>query len=271
MGIVEAIGSEVVDFTVGDSVYYAGALNRQGSNAEYQCVDARIAAKKPKNLSNAEAAAVPLTALTAWEMAFEHLQLAEKAEASDEVLLIVGAAGGVGSILIQLVKALSSAKIIATASRPETTEWVKSLGADYVIDHSKDLMPQIEALGISSISHVASLNGTATYYDDYIAMLRPFGKLAIIDDPSEPLDVMKLKQKSLSFHIEFMFARSMFQTADQYKQGQILAKLAELLDEGVVRSTLSENLGTINASNLTRGHQQLLTSAVIGKLVCEGF
>ena len=279
VGEVVAVGEDVTEFSPGDAVYYAGDITRQGSNAEYQLVDERIVGKKPKSLSVAEAAALPLTAITAWEMLFEHLTIKQQAptstDKSNEVLLVVGAAGGVGSILVQLAKAITGATIIATASRESSQAWVKELGADFVVDHSKPLKPQIDALVdngvIGQVTHVASLNSTAAYFDTYIELLVPFGKIAMIDDPETPLDIMKMKPKSLSFHIEFMFARSMFNAADIQEQGRLLNRVAALIEQGYIQTTIGKNLGTINAENLRAAHQELESGKSIGKLVLEGF
>lgn len=274
-GEVVAVGEAVTTFKPGDVVYYAGDLTRQGSNAEYQLVDERIVGSKPKSLSFAEAAALPLTTITAWELLFEHLAIrqqgADATVQSDEVILVVGAAGGVGSILIQLAKAITGATVIATASRADSQAWVKSLGADHVVDHTKPLLPQIEALGIKQVSHIASLNGTGAYFDDYPALLATFGKIAMIDDPATPLDVMKLKTKSQSLHIEFMFARSMYQAADMDAQGELLTRVADLVDQGYIKTTSGKSLGTINADNLKVAHAELEAGAAIGKIVLEGF
>lgn len=279
VGEVVAVGDLVSDYSAGDKVFYAGDITRQGSNAEYQLVDERIVGKKPISLSDAEAAALPLTAITAWEMLFEHLaikqQPATSQHKSKEVILVVGAAGGVGSILVQLAKAITGATIIATASRDSSKAWVKELGADFVVNHSQPLAPQIAALveggAIEQVTHVASLNGTESYFDSYIELLAPFGKIAMIDDPETPLDIMKLKPKSLSFHIEFMFARSMFNAADMQQQGHLLNQVAELIDSDYVKTTVGKNLGVINAENLRIAHQELESGTAIGKLVLQGF
>ncbi|BCR06287.1 oxidoreductase [Desulfuromonas versatilis] len=275
VGEVIATGEAVTSFKPGDMVYYAGELNRAGSNAEYQLVDERIVGFKPKSLSNAEAAALPLTAITAWELLFEHLELQQQApdakEKSGEVLLVVGAAGGVGSILLQLAKAITGATIIATASREGSQAWVKKLGADHVVDHSQPLQPQIEALGIGQVTHVASLTHTDSYFESYIALLAPFGRIAMIDDPAKPLEVMKMKPKSLSLHIEFMFARSMFQAADMDEQSRLLNRVADLIDRGYIRTTVGKHLGAINAANLKTAHAELESGKSIGKIVLEGF
>jgi len=275
VGEVVAIGEEATQFKPGDMVYYAGDLNRQGCNAEYQLVDERIVGFKPKSLSDSEAAALPLTTITAWELLFEHLALKQQApgstEKSDEVILVVGAAGGVGSILIQIVKVITGATVIATASRNSSHDWVKKLGADHVIDHSKPLQPQIGALGISQVTHIASLNGTGSYFEYYPELLAPFGKIAMIDDPGEPLDVMKLKLKSQSLHIEFMFARSMFNAADMDEQSKLLNRVAELVDQGYIQTTSGKSLGNINAENLKTAHAELESGKTIGKIVLQGF
>ncbi|WP_019528617.1 zinc-binding alcohol dehydrogenase family protein [Dasania marina] len=274
VGVVQAVGEAVSQFKPGDSVFYAGDLTRPGSNAEYQLVDERIVGHKPKSLSNAEAAALPLTAITAWEILFEHLAIQQQAagthEKSKEVILMVGAAGGVGSILIQIAKAITGATIIATASRQSSSAWVKKLGADYVVDHSKPLPAQIEALNIGPLTHVASLNSTETYFDSYIDMLAPFGKIALIDDLKN-LEIGKIKMKSLSLHWEFMFARSMFNAADMDEQSRLLNRVSELIDLGQIKTTVGKNLGTINAANLRAAHQELEQGRSIGKIVLEGF
>ncbi len=275
VGEVVATGEAVTQFKPGDMVYYAGDLNRQGSNAEYQLVDERIVGYKPKSLSDAEAAALPLTTITAWELLFEHLAIKQQSPGSDtksdEVILVIGAAGGVGSILIQIVKAMTGATIIATASRESSQAWVKKLGADHVVDHTKPLQPQIEALDIGQVTHIASLNGTESYFETYTELLAPFGKIAMIDDPSKPLDVMKLKLKSQSLHIEFMFARSMFNAADMDEQSKLLSRVADLIDQGYIQTTSGKNLGTINAENLRTAHEELESRKAIGKIVLEGF
>ena len=275
VGEVVATGEAVTQFKPGDKVFYAGDLNRQGSNAEYQLVDERIVGFKPKSLSDTEAAALPLTAITAWEMLFEHLAIKQQSpgsiEKSDEVILVVGAAGGVGSIFIQIAQALTGSKIIATASRENSKDWVKKLGADYVVDHSKPLGPQIEALGIGQVTHVASLTNTDSYFDTYVDLLAPFGKITMIDDPAEPLNYMAMKPKSLSLHIEFMFARSMFDATDIDEQSKLLNRVADLIDQGYIQTTVGKNLGTINAENLKIAHEELESGKSIGKIVLEGF
>lgn len=274
VGEVVATGDQVKQFQPGDTVYYAGDLTRQGSNAEYQLVDEALVGHKPKSLSDAEAAALPLTSITAWELLFEHLSLQQQAptqkEQSQEVLLVIGAAGGVGSILIQIAKAITGATVIATASRESSKAWVKQLGADYVVDHSQVLQPQIEALNIGQVTHVASLNSTDSYFDTYTELLAPFGKIAMIDDPDN-IDIRKLKMKSLSLHWEFMFARSMFNAADKHEQSHLLNQVANLVDQGYIQTTVGNNMGVINAEHLKAAHAQLESGKSIGKIVMEGF
>lgn len=273
VGEVVAIGEKVEQCKIGDQVFYAGDLNRPGCNAEYQLVDARLVGKKPSNLSNAESAALPLTTITAWELLFDHMCIPlnddSEQSARNHVILVVGAAGGVGSILIQLAKVMTDATIIATASRPQSQAWVKQLGADHVIDHSQPLVPQIKALACQ-VTHVAGLNQTDAYFDEYIELLPPFGKIVIIDDPKE-IDVLKIKPKSLSFHIEFMFARSLYKTADMAKQGELLNQVSNLLEEGKIKTTLGKILGRINAENLRKAHQEIESGKSVGKIVLEGF
>ena len=278
VGEVVATGEAASLFEPGDQGYYAGDVTRQGSNAEYQIVDERIVGRKPASLNDAEAAALPLTTITAWEMLFDHLgleqQLPEEISPTDDVILVVGAAGGVGSILIQLAKTLTGATVVATASRPESRQWVESLGADFVVNHREPLLPQIEQLvsegKIAPITHVASLNATDQYFDDYVAALRPFGRIAMIDDPAS-LDVMKIKPKSLSLHIEFMFARSMHNADDMQVQHELLETVASLVDQGHIRTTAGKNLGVINADNLRAAHSELESGTAVGKIVLEGF
>lgn len=278
VGEVVATGEAVSLFQPGDQVYYAGDLTRSGSNAEYQLVDERIVGHKPNSLSDPEAVALPLTSITAWELLFEHLQLQKQVpdarQSTDEVLLVVGAAGGVGSILVQLARTLTGATVIATASREVSRNWVTELGADLVIDHSQPLRPQIDALiadgQTGPVTHVASLNATDQYFEQYVDLLVPFGRIALIDDP-DSLDAMKIKPKSLSLHIEFMFARAMHQASDMQAQHELLEQVAALVDLGLLRTTAGRHLGTINADNLRAAHTELESGRAVGKIVLEGF
>ncbi len=269
VGVVTAVGDAVTLFQPGDEVWYAGALTRPGSNSEFQLVDERIAARKPKTLDNASAAALPLTAITAWELLFDRLGIKEDG-CENDVLLIVGAAGGVGSIMTQLARKLTRLTVIGTASRPASQQWVKELGAHYVIDHSKPLTEELARIGIKQVSHVASLNNTEEHYQQLINALKPQGKLALIDDP-QSLDALPLKVKSISLHWEFMFTRSMFTTDDMIAQHQLLSRVAQLIDEGVLKTTLGEHFGTINAANLRKAHALLESQRAVGKIVLEGF
>ena len=270
-GIVKAVGSEVTLFQPGDRVFYAGAIDRAGANSELHLVDERIVGHMPGSLSFAEAAALPLTAITAWELLFERLQVAEGSADQGQSLLIVGAAGGVGSILTQLARHLTGLPVIGTASRPETQAWVRDLGAHHVIDHSKPLSEELARIGIGQVTHVASLTQTDQHYAQLVECLAPQGRLALIDDPLQPLDVMQLKRKSLSLHWELMFTRSLYQTADMIKQHRLLERVSDLVDAGVIKTTLGEHFGTINAANLRRAHALLESGKAKGKIVLEGF
>ncbi len=269
VGIVDAVGPDVTLFQPGDAVYYAGDINRPGSNAEYQLVDERIVGRKPASLDDASAAALPLTAITAWELLFDRLGLAEGG-GEGETLLVVGAAGGVGSILVQLARQLTRLTVIGTASRPDTQDWVYALGAHHVIDHSQPLTEGLARIGIPAVTHVASLTHTDQHYAQIVAALAPQGQLALIDDPGQ-LDVMALKRKSLSLHWESMFTRSTFGTPDIQRQHDLLNRVSELVDAGVLRTTLGEHYGRINAENLRRAHALIESHRARGKLVLEGF
>ncbi|USE80746.1 zinc-binding alcohol dehydrogenase family protein [Cupriavidus gilardii] len=269
VGKVVRVGSAVTLFAPGDDVYFAGSITRAGSNAEYCLVDERIAARKPASLSDAEAAALPLTTITAWELLFDRLRVAEHGGAGQH-LLIVGAGGGVGSILTQLARQLTGLTVIGTASRPETRDWVTSLGAHHVIDHTRPLREELDRIGVPQVEHVASLTHTEQHYPQLIDVLAPQGQLAVIDDPAT-LDVMPMKRKSLSLHWEFMFARPMFETPDMIRQHELLTRVAQLIDAGTIRTTLGEHFGTINAANLRRAHALIESGRARGKVVLEGF
>lgn len=269
VGIVEAIGDQVSQFKVGDAVWYAGALNRQGSNSELQLVDERIVGHKPKTLEATEAAALPLTAITAWEMLFDRLQV-PKAAPENTSILVIGGAGGVGSITIQLLKQLTNLTIIATASRAETKEWVKQLGADYVLDHRQPLTAQIKQLGLNAPLYVFSTTQTDQHLSDIVELIAPQGHFGLIDDPAQ-LDIKPFKSKSVSVHWEFMFTRSMYQTQDMVKQSELLNEVAELVDTGKIKTTVSQVLSPINAQNLKMAHQQIESGTTKGKIVLHGF
>jgi len=269
-GVVKAVGSEVSLFQPGDKVFYAGSLIRPGANSERHVVDERIVGHMPKSLSFAHAAALPLTSITAWELLFERLQVAEDKTDQGQSLMIVGAAGGVGSILTQLARQLTALKVIGTASRAETVAWVRKLGAHEVIDHSKPLSEELQRIGQASVTHVASLTNTGDHLDQLVEALKPQGRLGLIDDPVV-LDVSKLKRKSLSLHWEFMYTRSMFGTDDMIEQHNLLNRVAQLIDAGTLKTTFGEHFGTINAENLRRAHALLESGKAKGKIVLEGF
>ena len=266
-GIVRAVGPDVRGFKEGDRVWYAGSLTRPGTNSQLHLVDERIVAHMPETLSFAEAAALPLTSITAWELLFDRFSIAD---ADGGTILIVGAAGGVGSILVQLARALTRLTIIGTASRPASKEWVQALGAHHVIDHGQAFGNQLSALGMPEVDFVASLTHTDAHLQEIAGALRPQGKLGLIDDPSA-FDIGLIKRKSISLHWEFMFTRSMFDTQDVRKQGQLLADVARLVDAGRIKTTMTENYGRINAANLKRAHAFVESGRALGKVVLEGF
>ena len=269
VGIVEAVGAQVVNFKPGERVFYAGAIDRPGCNSEQHVVDARLVGHAPGSLDDAQAAALPLTAITAWEILFERLAVSPDGGAGLS-LLITAAAGGVGSILIQLARRLTRLTVIATASRKESAAWVKELGAHHVIDHHQAWLPQLAALGISEVSMVASLSHTPEHFEQIIEALAPQGKLALIDD-FDSLPIMQLKAKSISLHWELMFTRSLFQTSDMQKQGELLEEIARLVDAGTLRTTLGQNMGQINAANLRAAHALIESGKSIGKVVLAGW
>ena len=269
VGIVREVGEQVTLFQPGDEVFYAGAIDRPGSYSEFHVVDERIVGHKPRSLDNASAAALPLTSITAWELLFDRLGIEENG-GKGQRLLVVGAAGGVGSILVQLASRLTQLTVIGTASRPETQAWVKQLGAQHVIDHTESLPLQLQALKLDAVDYVISLTHTDTYLPQLVEVLRPQGKLALIDDPAQ-LDVMPLKRKSLSLHWELMFTRSLYKTEDMIKQHQLLERVAQLVDDGVLKTTLGEHYGAINAEHLKRAHAMIESGKARGKIVLEGF
>lgn len=266
-GIVQAIGSDVHYFQVGDAVFYAGDLTRPGTHAELHTVDERIVGRKPQSLGFAEAAGLPLTAITAWEILFDAFALQEGAGRGDS-LLVIGGAGGVGSILIQLAKQLTGLTVIATASRPETINWVHKMGADHVINHRQPLVEQVAMLGITP-RYVAALTGTDQHFPDILALIQPRGQVAMIDDPGT-LDIMPGKMKALSFTWEFMFTRSMYQTPDMMVQHDLLNRVSALIDDGTLISTVRQNLGQLSVATLTHAHIQQESGQVIGKNVLSG-
>lgn len=268
-GIVQEVGPDVTQFAVGDEVYYAGSLIRPGTNAEFHLVDARIVGRKPASLDWAEAAALPLTTLTAWEAMFDRLDVTKPVPGA-AAILIIGGAGGVGSIAIQIARQRTDLIVISTASRPETQEWVKGLGAHHVIDHSRPLAPQIAELNIGAPAFVFSTTHTEQHASDIAELIAPQGRFGFIDDP-KALDVMLFKRKAVSIHHELMFTRSLYGTLDMDEQGKILNSLAVLVDDGKIRTTLTEKLSPINAANLKTVHALIESGAARGKIVLEGF
>lgn len=269
-GTVTAIGEAVTLFRPGDAVYYAGDLTRPGTNAEFGLVDERIAGRKPDSLSFAQAAALPLTAITAWEALFDRFRLPVGKAPTDDAIVIVGAAGGVGSIAVQLARRLTSLTVIGTASRPESQAWVAGLGADAVIDHTKPLSAELARIGRPQLRYVLSLTHTDRHWDEIAAVLAPQGEICFIDDPAA-LDIMKIKGKAGAVHIEFMFARSMHRTPDMVQQHKLLTEVAGLVDAGLVKTTLGEVVGPITAANLRKAHALVESGRTVGKVVLAGF
>ncbi|KAF1013216.1 MAG: Zinc-type alcohol dehydrogenase-like protein [Stenotrophomonas maltophilia] len=272
VGIVDAVGSEVTLFQPGDVVYYAGVIDRPGSNAEYHLVDERSVGRKPASLGDAAAAALPLTALTAltaWELLFDRLRITENG-GQDQTLLVIGAGGGVGSILVQLARRLTRLTVVGTDSRPETQDWVYAMGAHHVIDHHQPLAEGLARLGISRVDHVASLTHSGDYFAQIVEVLAPQGQFGLIDDPGQ-IDVMALKRKAQSLHWESMFTRPLYKTSDMQHQHVILNRVAELVDAGVLQTTLGENFGRITAADLRRAHALVESNRAKGKIVLEGW
>jgi zinc-binding alcohol dehydrogenase family protein len=270
VGRVVEVGEAVTAFKPSDEVFYAGSITRPGANAEFHLVDERIVGPKPATLSNAEAAALPLTALTAWEMLFDRLDIRKPVPGAADAVLIIGGAGGVGSIAIQLIRALTDLTVIATASRPETQDWVRELGAHHVIDHSQPLAEQVAALGIGAPAFVFATTQTDRHLAEIVELIAPQGRFGLIDDPKS-LDIMPFKRKAVSIHWELMFTRAIFETADMGEQGRILAEVARLVDAGTLRTTLTETLSPINAANLTQAHTLIESGTARGKIVLESF
>ena len=269
-GIVKAVGPEVTLFKAGDAVFYAGAIDRPGTNSEFHLVDERIVGSKPASLDFAAAAALPLTAITAWEMLFDRLKVRDAVPGAANAILIIGGAGGVGSIAVQLARTLTDLTVIATASRPETADWVRSLGAHHVVDHSKPLAAEVAALGIGAPAFIFSTTNSVDHLAEIAEAIAPQGRFGLIDDP-KALDVLPLKRKSVSTHWEMMFTRSLLQTSDMIEQHKLLNAVARLVDDGKIRTTLAEIVGPINAENLRKAHAMIESGRTRGKLVLDGF
>ncbi|MFQ6601035.1 zinc-binding alcohol dehydrogenase family protein [Flavobacterium sp. C3NV] len=267
VGIVEAVGEDVRLFEVGDSVFYAGDITKQGSNAEYQVIDERIVGKKPTSLTIEEAAVLPLTGLTAWEILFDRIRINPEKDKGKSIL-IIGGAGGVGSIAIQLAKKIAGLTVIATASRPETIDWCKKQGADFVVDH-KDLVASVREAGFEYVDFILDFVDTNTYWDTMVELIKPQGHIASITGSSDPVVLNKLKNKSASFSWELMYTRSMFETDDMQEQHNILNKIADLLDDGTLKTTLNETLLGLTPENFKKAHELLESGKTIGKIAIK--
>lgn len=269
-GVVDSVGPDATLFKPGDEVFYSGVMNRPGTNSELHLVDERIVGPKPQSLSFPEAAALPLTSVTAWEILFDRLGVAYGAKSESGALLIINGAGGVGSVLTQLARRLTGLTVIATASRPETIAWCLQMGAHHVIDRRKPLAEGLKALDVDQAEYVASLTASDKHLPGIAEVIAPQGKLALIDDP-DVFDIVPLKRKSVSVHWELMFTRPLFQTPDMIQQHRALTEVSELVDAGVLKTTLKEEAGAINAANLKRVHALIESGASVGKVVLSGF
>ncbi|EIC86568.1 zinc-binding alcohol dehydrogenase family protein [Serratia sp. M24T3] len=263
-GVVKSVGAKVSGFSAGDEVWYAGDITRSGSNASEQLIDSRIVAKKPRSLNWAEAAAMPLTALTAWEGLFEHLKIQEAG--ADKTLLIIGGAGGVGSLAIPFAAQRSNVKVIATASRPESAAWCKERGANLTVNY-KDLVGELEKQGIKQVDYIFCLNDTDGHWEAIGKLIAPQGKICTIVENEKPLDQNQLKLKSASLHWEFMFTRSMYKTSDISEQGHILQQVAELVDAGKVATTLTETISGLTTESIQSAHDKVNDGHMQGKVV----
>lgn len=267
-GVVKSVGENVSLFKPGDKVWYAGDITRSGSNAQFQLVDERIVGHMPSSLSYGEAAALPLTSITAWELLFDRLNVAKNDDSKS--ILVIGAAGGVGSIMVQLLKQRTKLNIIASASRAETISWLEDLGADTIVNHRNPLSEEFAAKNLSEVDYVVSLNNTEQHLPEIEKVVKPQGQFALIDDP-ETLNIVPFKNKSVSVHWELMFTRSLFKTDDMQEQHVILNNIATMIDQGQIKTTVGEHLGKINAANLRKAHQHLESRTAKGKVVLEGF
>jgi NADPH:quinone reductase len=246
-------------------VYYAGSIARPGTNAQFHVVDERIVGHKPRTLGFAQAAALPLTTITAWETLFDRFRLTSDSQGT---LLVLGAAGGVGSMVVQLARALTRLTIVGTASRPESRQWVHSLGADHVVDHH-DLVTSVRAVAPGGVDYVFSPK-TDGQIEAFAELLRPGGQITAIDEP-EGLELLPLKSKSIGFHWELMFTRALYETDDMIAQHDLLERVAELVDAGTIRTTLTTELGPIEAATLRRAHEMIESGHMVGKVVVAGF
>ncbi|UXI70063.1 zinc-binding alcohol dehydrogenase family protein [Tahibacter amnicola] len=270
-GVVEAVGDSVTLFRPGDAVYYAGDITRPGCNAQFHLVDQHIVAAMPRSLDFAHAAALPLTAITAWELLFDRFGIDPDGFHSGRSLLILGGAGGLGSMVIQLAR-LAGLRVIATASRPESADWCRSLGAEAVLDHGMPLRPQLESLGLAHVDYIANLVDVVAYWEVMADLIAPQGCIGLVSEPSGPVRLGgPLKEKSVSLHWEFMFTRPMFSTADRLEQHRLLTRIAALVDAGTVRGTARQVLTPINARQLREAHARIESGRTVGKIVLEGW
>ena len=269
-GVVQAVGVEVTLFKPGDEVFYAGSILRPGCNSELHLVDERLAGPKPRKLSFAEAAALPLTSITSWELLFDRLRIPFGKLQHAGTLLVIGASGGVGSILVQLARRLTGVIVIGTGSRPESRQWVLDNGAHHAVDHSRKLSEEVRKLGIRYCEFIIGVTHTGEHFDEIVELIAPQGAFALIDDPT-PIDIRRFKPKCASVHWEMMFARSTFQTPDMIEQHRILRNISTLVDEGLLRTTLGKVAGHSNAQNLRAAHAEIESGKSIGKIVLEGF
>lgn len=266
-GVVTRVGEGVTLFQPGDEVYYAGSIARAGCNSEYHLVDERIVGRKPSRLSFEEAAALPLTTITAWESLFERLAIGS---GDKKTLLIIGGAGGVGSMAIQLAKSVGVG-VIATASRDVSREWCLTLGADHVINHRETLKVGLERIGVDTVDNILCLHNTDYYWQSMAAVIKPQGKICAVVSAASPLDLNVFKNKSVTFAWEFMFTKALYETDDMISQHELLTRVAEMVEQGTVKSTMTEHLGVLNAVNLAKAHDRLESRQMIGKLVLSGF
>lgn len=268
-GVVKQVGTAVTLFKPGDKVYYAGSVTRSGTNSEYHLVDEHIVGRKPSNLSFEEAAALPLTTITAWEALFERLAIEpQKTPATNgKTLLIIGGAGGVGSIAIQLAKQVAGLTAIATASRPETVEWCQKMGADFCINHRQKLTTELEKIGISQVDYILCCNDTDGHWSSMAEVIKPQGKICSIVETERPLDLNLIKNKSVTFAWEFMFTKPVYETKDMLSQHILLNKVAELVEQNILKTTITEKLGRLTVANLAKAHKLLESGKTMGKLV----
>ncbi len=267
VGIVEAVGDKTSKFKVGDEVYYAGDITRSGSNAEYQLIDERIVGFKPKNLSITEAAAIPLTGLTAWESLFDRIKVNPASDKGKTVLILAGA-GGVGSIAIQIAKKVAGLTVIATASRPDSVKWCKDFGADFVVNHY-DLKAELEKIGHAQVDYILDFVDLEGYWETAAEIIKPQGHIVSITGSSKPLNLDMLKMKSVTFSWELMYTRSMFTTNDMEKQHEILNEISKLLDDGTLKTTLTTTLNGFTVDNLKEAHKMQESGKTIGKTVIQ--